>query len=44
MIEKIFATDQEDWPAILRAMRETGDEFKQGKFNEPSPTSATLRP
>lgn len=31
MIEKIFATDFEDWPAILRAMRETGDEFRQGK-------------
>jgi hypothetical protein len=44
MVEKIFATDQEDWPAILRAMRETGDEFKQGKFTVPSPTSATLRP
>lgn len=28
MVEKIFATDFEDWPAILRAMRETGDEFR----------------
>jgi hypothetical protein len=32
MIEKIFATDFEDWPAILRAMRETGEEFRQGKI------------
>jgi len=32
MIEKIFATDFEDWPAILRAMRETGEEFRQGKL------------
>jgi hypothetical protein len=32
MVEKIFATDFEDWPAMLRAMRETGDEFRQGKF------------
>jgi len=32
MVEKIFATDFEDWPAILRAMRETGDEFRQGKI------------
>ena len=32
MIEKIFATDLEDWPAILRAMRETGQEFEQGKL------------
>jgi hypothetical protein len=32
MVEKIFATDVEDWPALLRATRETGDEFLQGKF------------
>jgi hypothetical protein len=32
MIEKIFATEFEDWPAILRAMRETGEEFQQGKL------------
>jgi len=32
MIEKIFATELEDWPAILRAMQETGDEFRQGKI------------
>jgi hypothetical protein len=32
MIEKIFATEFEDWPAILRAMRETGQEFRQGKL------------
>ncbi|HXY04651.1 MAG TPA: hypothetical protein VEI49_13850 [Terriglobales bacterium] len=31
MVEKIFATDFEDWQAILRAMREAGDEFRQGK-------------
>jgi hypothetical protein len=32
MVAKIFATDLNDWPAILRAMRETGEEFRQGKF------------
>jgi len=32
MVEKIFATDFEDWPAMLRAMRETGDEFRRGKI------------
>lgn len=32
MIEKIFATHFEDWQAVLRAMRETGEEFKQGKI------------
>jgi hypothetical protein len=31
MVEKIFATDFEDWPAILRALRETGEEFREGK-------------
>lgn len=33
MVEKIFATDLEDWPALLRATREAGDEFRQGKVN-----------
>ena len=28
MVEKIFATHLEDWPAVLRAMRETGEEFR----------------
>jgi hypothetical protein len=32
MVEKIFATDFEDWQAMLRAMRETGEEFRQGKI------------
>ena len=32
MVEKIFASDFEDWPAMLRAMRETGEEFRQGKI------------
>jgi hypothetical protein len=31
MVEKIFATDFEDWPALLRAMREAGADFRQGK-------------
>jgi hypothetical protein len=39
MIEKIFATHFEDWPAVLRAMRQTGDEFRQGKV-APLPKSA----
>ena len=37
MVEKIFATDLEDWPALLRATRETGDEFRQGRI----PSGAT---
>jgi hypothetical protein len=32
MVGKIFATDFEDWPALLRAARETGEEFRQGKI------------
>jgi hypothetical protein len=32
MLQKIFATDFEDWPALLRAMHETGAEFRQGKL------------
>jgi hypothetical protein len=32
MVEKIFATELEDWPAVLRAMRETDEDFRQGKM------------
>ena len=32
MVAKIFATDLEDWPAVLRAMRQTGDDLRQGKI------------
>lgn len=39
MIENIFATHFEDWQAVLRAMRETGEEFRQGKV-APLPKSA----
>lgn len=31
-IANIFGTDLEDWPAVLRAMQETGEEFRQGKI------------
>jgi hypothetical protein len=36
MVEKIFATDLEDWPALLRAAHETGEEFRLGKMSTPS--------
>jgi hypothetical protein len=39
-IANIFASDFEDWPAVLRAMRETGDEFRQGKI-APLPSATT---
>jgi hypothetical protein len=32
MVANIFATDIEDWLALVRAMRETGEEFRQGKI------------
>lgn len=32
MVARIFATDLEDWPALLRAMRQTGQEFRQGQI------------
>jgi hypothetical protein len=43
MIERIFATDFEDWPALLRAMHETGTEFREGKLASPPKISA-VRP
>jgi hypothetical protein len=33
MIVKIFATNIDDWPALLRAMEETGDEFRHGRIS-----------
>jgi hypothetical protein len=32
MIARIFATDFEDWPALLRAMHETGEDFRDGRI------------
>ncbi len=31
MVENIAATYLDDWPALLRSLRETGKEFRQGK-------------
>ena len=31
MVEKIFASELEDWSAILSALQETGEEFREGK-------------
>jgi hypothetical protein len=41
MVEKIFASELEDWPALLRAMRATGEEFRQGKLAL-APTSPSV--
>jgi hypothetical protein len=40
MVEKIFATDFEDWPALLRAMREAGEDFRKGKLTSTTRASA----
>jgi hypothetical protein len=44
MVEKIFATDLEDWPALLRAARETGDEFRLGKNAAAADAGAISQP
>jgi hypothetical protein len=44
MVAKIFATDLNDWPAILRAMRETGEEFRQGKVTSLPASFGSPRP
>jgi len=41
MVKKIFATDLEDWPALLRAMHEAGDDFRQGKLDLPQKVSSS---
>jgi hypothetical protein len=41
MVANIFATDIEDWPALTRAMRETGEEFRQGKIAVAQVTEAS---
>ena len=44
MVEKIFATDLEDWQALLRATREAGDEFRQGKIAATSRSNGLSEP
>ncbi|HEY6253723.1 MAG TPA: hypothetical protein VI685_27525 [Candidatus Angelobacter sp.] len=44
MIEKLFATTLEDWQALSRAMRETGEEFRLGKIASLRLTGADSRP
>jgi hypothetical protein len=40
MVERIFATDLEDWPALLRALHDTGEDFLEGKVGSPETVSA----
>jgi hypothetical protein len=32
MVERIFVSHFEDWPGILRALRETGEDFRKGRI------------
>ena len=43
MVENIFATHLDDWPALLRALRETGTEFREGKL-ESLPIASAASP
>ena len=41
MVERIYASDLEDWAAVLRAMHETGAEFREGKIAMVAGNAAT---
>ncbi len=43
MAENIFATHLDDWPALLRALRDTGREFREGKLESVTTAIAPLR-
>ena len=43
MISKIFATDIEDWSAVVRAMHETGDETLHGMVALPPATETAAK-
>ena len=44
MVANIFATDIEDWVALNRAMKETGEQFRQGRIVVPQVTEASSNP
>lgn len=43
MVENIFGSDFDDWPALIRAMRQTGDEFRSGKLAGVPKATVALR-
>jgi len=43
MVENIFATDLDDWPALLRALWETGREYREGSL-ESVPKASAVSP
>jgi hypothetical protein len=42
MVANISATSIDDWPALLRAMQQTGEEFREGKINIHAATSPAI--
>jgi len=44
MVSNIFATNIDDWPAVLRALRETGDQFRAGKITVNGVTNIAGQP
>ena len=44
MIANISATSIDDWPALLRAMDETGEQFRQGRIDIHTASSAVEQP
>ncbi len=42
MVEKIFASHFEDWPALLTAMHETAKEFREGKIASWAPAGTRM--
>jgi len=43
MVVNIFASSIDDWPALFRAMQETGDEFRKGKITVVGATTVALK-
>ena len=43
MVANIFASNIDDWPALLRAMQVTGSEFRQGKITLQPPNNTVAR-
>jgi hypothetical protein len=44
MVSNIFATEVNDWPALLRALTETGDQFRKGKITVRGAATMAGRP
>ncbi len=43
MVVNLFASSIDDWPALFRAMQETGDEFRKGKITVIGASTVALK-